>query len=65
MGRDLYPRGKDSRRAAEPERVKIGNPRDVRRWCARLGCTQTQLRIAIIAVGLNAEDVEAFATADE
>ena len=65
MGRDLYPRGKDSRRVVEPERVKIDNPRDMRRWCARLGCTHTQLRLAIIAVGLNAEDVEAFATADE
>ena len=65
MGRDLYTRGKDSRRAAEPERVAIGDSRDMRRWCARLGCTHTQLRVAILAVGLDPDEVEAFATADE
>jgi len=45
--------------------VNVDAASEVSEWCAKFGCTQNQLMGAILAVGVNADDVEAFATADE
>jgi hypothetical protein len=60
MGRDPH-----APELAEHERVSVRSARDLRRWCARLGCTQTQLQTALRAVGADADDVQEFATADD
>jgi len=39
--------------------VNIGDPYHVYRWCRRWGVTETQLRMAVRAVGREARAVEA------
>jgi hypothetical protein len=55
----------DAHSQSVSDRVNIGDSNDMSQWCAQLGCTQTQLRGALLAVGVAADDIEAYAHADE
>lgn len=50
---------------AESEQVNIGDVHELCDWCARLGCTQTQLQGALLAVGAGADDIDAYTHADD
>ena len=39
-------------------RINVNQDHEVRYWCARFGCTETELRNAVAAVGVMADDVE-------
>jgi hypothetical protein len=44
----------DNERQRDPwdsERIDVGNPYDVRRWCQRFVCTEAMLRAAVGKVG--------------
>lgn len=57
--------GLDLRGVAESEQVSIGDENELHDWCARLGCTQTQLQGALLAVGCGADDIDAYTHADD
>jgi hypothetical protein len=49
---DLQNRG-----PADRSRVNIHEPWEVRWWCREFGCTESQLRAAVQAVGVSADAV--------
>jgi len=53
MSDDLTNRGPKDR-----ARVNVNEGHEVKYWCAKFGCTETQLRAAVKAVGVMAVDVE-------
>lgn len=52
MADDLHNRG-----PADRSRVNVHEPWEVRWWCREFGCTESQLRAAVQAVGVSAEAV--------
>lgn len=55
MSDDLSNRG-----PADRSRVNVNEPWEVRWWCQRFGCTESQLRGAVNAVGTSADAVEHY-----
>ena len=55
----------DLQRVVDAEQVTIGDADELRDWCARLGCTQTQLQGALRAVGTGADDIDVYTHADD
>ncbi len=51
---------KSKRGPADSARVNMNEAYEVRYWTEKFGCTETQLRAAVTAVGVLAKDVEAF-----
>lgn len=51
---------KPERRPADPDRIDLEEPGEVRYWCSRLECSEAQLRAAVRAVGAKAADVRFF-----
>ncbi len=51
---------KSKRGPADSTRVNMNEAYEVRYWTEKFGCTETQLRAAVTAVGVLAKDVEAF-----
>ncbi len=51
---------KSKRGPADRDRVNVNETYEVRHWTEKFGCTETQLRAAVKAVGVMAKDVEAF-----
>lgn len=49
-----------NRGPADRKRVNVHEPYEVRDWCAKYGCTESQLRQAVNAVGPMADDVERY-----
>ncbi|HZI04613.1 MAG TPA: DUF3606 domain-containing protein [Archangium sp.] len=39
------------------ERINVNQPHEVRWWCKELGCTESELRAAVKAVGVMVKDV--------
>ena len=54
MSDDLHNRG-----PADRSRVNVNESWEVRYWCKEFGCTETQLRAAVKAVGVSAAAVRA------
>jgi hypothetical protein len=48
------------RGGADRSRINLNQAYEVRDWCEKFGCTETQLREAVREVGLQASDVEAY-----
>ena len=46
------------RRPRDTRRIYMGDERDVDYWCERFGCTETQLKDAVLKVGTSAEEVK-------
>lgn len=40
--------------------ISLGQPYEVRDWCTRFKCTETELRAAVAAVGNSARAVEVY-----
>jgi len=40
--------------------INVSDPNEVRRWCQRFGCSESQLRAAIEAVGRVADPVKNY-----
>ncbi len=55
MSDDLGNRG-----PADRARVNIHEPWEVKWWCSEFGCTESQLKAAVNAVGVMASDVRAY-----
>lgn len=53
MSDDLSNRGKPDRK-----RINVNEPWEVNYWCGQFGCTEKQLRAAVTAVGVMADDVK-------
>lgn len=49
----------------ESEQVSFVDAGGLCDWCARLGCTQTQLQSALLAVGTGFDDIDAYTHADD
>jgi hypothetical protein len=45
---------------ADLTRIRLDDSRDVRYWCRRLACTQSELRAAVRVLGPVPTDVERF-----
>jgi hypothetical protein len=45
---------------ADLTRIRLDDSRDVRYWCRRLSCTQSELRAAVRVLGPVPTDVERF-----
>jgi len=43
----------------DAQRIDIHDPQEIRNWCLSLGCSETQLKNAVAAVGTWADDVRA------
>jgi hypothetical protein len=54
MADDLSKRG-----PADRTRVNIHEPWEVKWWCNKFGCTEAHLKLAVTAVGVMADKVEA------
>lgn len=48
------------RQPEDPQRININQPWEVEYWCDLLGCTESQLRAAVRAVGPMVKDVKAY-----
>ena len=46
-------------RSAEPERIRVHEEQDLRRWAQKLNATPEQLKEAVQAVGDRSDEVEA------
>ena len=44
----------------ESRRINLNEPYEVRDWCQRFGCTETQLKQAVREVGVQASAVESY-----
>jgi hypothetical protein len=55
MADDLSNRGGSDR-----SRINVNEPHELRYWCQKLGCTETQLKQAIREVGIQASAVESY-----
>jgi hypothetical protein len=51
---------KQDRGPRDRERVNVNEPYEVRYWTRRFGCTESELRRAVAAVGVMARDVENY-----
>ncbi len=51
---------RSKRGPADSTRVNMKEAYEVRYWTEKFGCTETQLRAAVTAVGVLATDVQAF-----
>ena len=49
---------RSNRGPADRARVNVNEDYEVRYWCGKFGCTEAQLRAAVRAVGVMADDVE-------
>jgi hypothetical protein len=45
---------------ADPRRVDVSEADDVRYWCEKCGCSESQLRTAVKSVGVDARDVQVY-----
>lgn len=43
----------------DAQRIDIHDPQEIRNWCSSLGCSETELKNAVAAVGTSAKDVRA------
>jgi len=51
----------DDKKKVRPEdasRISLTEPYEVNYWCARFGCTESELRAAVAKVGVSAKAVE-------
>jgi Protein of unknown function (DUF3606) len=55
MSDDLKNRG-----PADRARVNVNEPWEMKWWCNQFGCTEAQLREAVRAVGVMADDVRRY-----
>jgi hypothetical protein len=51
---------KSNRGAQDRSRVNVNEDYEVRDWCGKFGCSEAQLRAAVKAVGVMADDVERY-----
>lgn len=51
---------KSNRGPADRTRVNVNEDYEVRYWCKKFNCTEAQLRAAVKAVGVMADDVESY-----
>jgi len=48
---------KNIKRPLDNKRIDINDPQEVRNWCKSLGCTESELKKAVNAVGTSAAKV--------
>ena len=48
------------RQPQDPTKVNVNEPWEVRTWTAKFGCTETELRAAVKAVGVMVVDVQKY-----
>jgi hypothetical protein len=48
----------ENRGPQDRSRVNVNEPWEVRWWCRQFGCTEQQLRGAVVAVGISASAVQ-------
>ena len=48
------------KRPQDSSKVNVNETWEVKYWCSKFGCSETQLRAAVMAVGVSAKAVEAY-----
>jgi hypothetical protein len=57
---ESMPEAKATREATKRRRINLGDAMDVRYWCERFGCTQSDLRAAVKLLGGEPSKVEQY-----
>ncbi len=53
----------DDKRIRQPldnKRIDINDPQEIRNWCNSFGCTESELKQAVAAVGTSAKEVREY-----
>lgn len=50
----------NKKRPQDASKVNVNESWEVRYWCTKFGCTESQLRAAVKAVGVSAAKVQAY-----